>query len=266
MLEDAPLPVSPTTTKVEEEEITHHETLLGYTGTCRGRDPRWHGSLGATVDREAGWSSIRRVSSLLGDHDHATPCIVEPWERRGWRKNDTSQTIDRCLVYPLPQPMDAEQMLAWSEAQGGIRVAVFRTGRLADSCIGEVVIPLCDLVDGDERGPQRERRGWHELEIVDEEVPTKRKEKPAVHVRLQLVLRDDTEPNNEEKRLCRAVEAMIDPMNTETNTLTQSVGAYAREATKPLSTVVTANEYAVYAQNLLGRILDFGEGFKNLLT
>ena len=145
--------VSPTTTKVEEEEITHHETLLGYTGTCKGRDPRWHGSLGATVDREAGWSSIRRVSSLLGDHDHATPCIVEPWERRGWRKNDTSQTIDRCLVYPLPQPMDAEQMLAWSEAQGGVRVAVFRTGRLADSCIGEVVIPLCDLVDNDERGP-----------------------------------------------------------------------------------------------------------------
>ena len=136
--------------------------------------------MGATVDREAGWSSIRRVSSLLGDHDHATPCIVEPWERRGWRKNDTSQTIDRCLVYPLPQPMDAERMLAWSEAQGGVRVAVFRTGRLADSCIGEVVIPLCDLVDSDERGPQRERRGWHELEIVDEEVPKKRKEKPAL--------------------------------------------------------------------------------------
>ena len=38
--------------------------------------------------------------------------------------------------------------------------------------------------------------------------------------------------------------------------------APTREATKPLSTVVTANEYAVYAQNLLGRILDFGEGFK----
>ena len=125
---------------------------------------------------------------------------------------------------------------------------------------------MCDLVDNDERGPQRERRGWHELEIVDEEVPKKRKEKPAVHVRLQLVLRDDSEPNNEEKRLCRAVEAMIDPVTSESNTLTQSVGAYAREATKPLSTVVTANEYAVYAQNLLGRILDFGEGFKNLLT
>ena len=30
-------------------------------------------------------------------------------------------------------------------------------------------------------------------------VPKKRKEKPAVHVRLQLVLRDDSEPNNEEK-------------------------------------------------------------------
>ena len=45
---------------------------------------------------------------------------------------------------------------------------------------------------------------------------------------------------------------MIDPVTSESNTLTQSVGAYAREATKPLSTVVTANEYAVYAQNLLG--------------
>jgi len=85
-------------------------------------------------------------------------------------------------------------------------------------------------------------------------------------VRLQLVLRDDGEPDDSERRLCRAVEAMIDPVSTDTHTLTQSVGAYAREATKPLSTVVTANEYAVYAQNLLGRILDFGEGFKNLLT
>ena len=94
--------------------------------------------------------------------------------------------------------MDAEQTLAWSEAQGGGGSGL-PDGRLADSCIGEVVIPLCDLVDSDERGPQRERRGWHELEIVDEEVPKKRKEKPAVHVRLQLVLRDDTEPNNEEK-------------------------------------------------------------------
>ena len=55
---------------------------------------------------------------------------------------------------------------------------------------------------------------------------------------------------------------MIDPVTSESNTLTQSVGAYAREATKPLSTVVTANEYAVYAQNLLGRILDFGEGLR----
>ena len=96
----------------------------------QGRDPRWHGSLGATVDREAGWSSIRRVSSLLGDHDHATPCIVEPWERRGWRKNDTSPDHRQVFVYPLPQPMDAEQMLAWSEAQGGVRVAVFRTGTI----------------------------------------------------------------------------------------------------------------------------------------
>lgn len=267
MLEGAPLPV-------EDEELTHHETLLGYTGTCRGRDPRWHGSLGATVDREgtSGWASIRRLSTVLGESDHAPPCVVEPWERRGWRKNDRTQTTDRCLVYPLPQPIDEKNaLLPWRDAQGGVRIAVMKAGRMSDVQIGEVVVPLNELVDSTETGAQRERRGWHELKVMDEETVKRKKhsEPPAVHLRLQLSLRAPGAPSASEKATCRAVEAMApDGHVTEeqTSSLTQSVGAYAREATKPLSTVVTANEYAVYAQNLLGRILDFGESAKNLVT
>ena len=67
-----------------------------------------------------------------------------------------------------------------------------------------------------------------------------------------------------EKRLCRAVEAMIDPVTSESNTLTQSVGAYAG-SDKPLSTVVDGERVGrLRAKNLLGRILDFGEGLRIL--
>ena len=146
MLDDAPLPVSPcveinqcvgcnfdfhtgfSTTKVREEEITHHETLLGYTGTCQA-GPALARVLGR--DGRPGSRVVLETVSSPGTRPRP-PCIVEPWERRGWRKKHLAGG-DRCLVYPLPQPWTAEQMLAWSEAQGGVRVTIFRTGRLADS-------------------------------------------------------------------------------------------------------------------------------------
>ena len=112
-----------TTTKVEEEEITHHERIRIH-GHVSGRDPRWHGSLGRQSTGRPDGPRSGKARLLLGDA--ARTLIVEPWERRGWRKNDTSQTIDGVSCTPTAHGRGTSARPG--PAQGGVRAA---SGRAA---------------------------------------------------------------------------------------------------------------------------------------
>ncbi|KAK7249644.1 hypothetical protein SO694_00004211 [Aureococcus anophagefferens] len=276
----------------DEPRRLYDEHVLGYTGTAaKTCEPRWHGALGATLShRAAGPSAL--LSRLVGprfgggEADASSFAVVEPWERRGWagEARRAKPLVDRALVYPLLQPADGAELRPWAEATGVLVFRVMRQhpiDRLLDSCLGSVEVPVASLVDDDGgRGAQRERRGWHDLELSDDEsdaeappdVPyaKKKREPPALHLRLQLALRDTSAaPNPDERETSRAVEAMQDPDAADPAAhpdLRSRVVGVARDGLRPLSTAVTAHEYLAWAQNALGRYLDVMESMKNLVN
>ena len=280
------------TSEDDEPRRLYDEHVLGYTGTAaKTCEPRWHGSLGATLShRAAGPSALlsRLVGTRFGggEADTFSFAVVEPWERRGWagEARRAKPLVDRALVYPLLQPADGGELRPWAEATGVLVFRVMRQhpiDRLLDSCLGSVEVPVASLVDDDGgRGAQRERRGWHDLELSDDDsdaeappdVPhaRKKREPPALHLRLQLALRDTSAaPNPDERETSRAVEAMQDPDAADPAAhpdLRARVVGVARDGLRPLSTAVTAHEYLAWAQNALGRYLDVMESMKNLVN
>mmetsp|Transcript_12031 Transcript_12031/g.36182 ORF Transcript_12031/g.36182 Transcript_12031/m.36182 type:complete len:1189 (-) Transcript_12031:25-3591(-) len=289
--EESALPMSPAHSSDDRDETPPEqpaslfdERVLGYTGTSRQTsEPRWHGPLGAALDKPGGGASnlVKRFAArVAGRDDGASLAVVEPWPRRGWRggrvesSSSSKVLVDRALVCPVLRPIDENGALQeWSEHAAELRVTVMREhplDRLLDAEVGSAIVPVADLVDAIAKGPQRERRGWHALLAPGSEDATpssKTEEPPAVHLRLQLTLRDSTaKPAAQERAASRAVEAMVGDESFDNPSLQQNFTKVARDATRPLSTAVTAHEYVFYAQNVLGRYLDFLESLKNLFT
>ncbi|KAH8094305.1 hypothetical protein JL720_4300 [Aureococcus anophagefferens] len=125
--------------------------------------------------------------------------------------------------------------------------------------------------------PTPRAAGWHDLELSDDEsdaeappdVPyaKKKREPPALHLRLQLALRDTPAPNPDGGR--RRGRGHAGPGRRGPGgapDLRSRVVGVARDGLRPLSTAVTAHEYLAWAQNALGRYLDVMESMKNLVN
>ncbi|KAH8072442.1 hypothetical protein JL721_3717 [Aureococcus anophagefferens] len=281
------------TTPPEDDEPRrlYDEHVLGYTGTAaKTCEPRWHGALGATLShRAAGPSAL--LSRLVGprfgggEADACSFAVVEPWERRGWagEARRAKPLVDRALVYPLLQPADGGELRPWAEATGVLVFRVMRQhpiDRLLDSCLGSVEVPVASLVDDDGgRGAQRERRGWHDLELSDDEsdaeappdVPyaKKKREPPALHLRLQLALRDTSAAPNPDGGRRRARSRPCRTRTPRTRRRTGPAVARRRRRARRVAAAVDGrdrDEYLAWAQNALGRYLDVMESMKNLVN
>lgn len=306
------------------------ERILGYTATCRRTgEPRWHGSLGLSLEHRRRVDPSAVISRLVGSYYDSSSqwcaAVVEPWARRGFGER-SEPLIDRSLVYPVLRPRPAYGELApWGQVSGAVVFRVMRQhplDRLLDKQIGVVSVPVSSLVDPDadrRGGPQRERRAWFDLELDDEERRDSRDDtadgsetatavvasppdnhqatarQPALNLRLQLVLRPHPRraPSVEEVETSRAVEAMTQPLTAadeddhdvgvviassseahrdrDENQVVASVGGRTRSAVgavarNPISAVTSMHANTVYAQNLLGGILDVLESCKNALN
>ncbi|KAJ8608334.1 hypothetical protein CTAYLR_009420 [Chrysophaeum taylorii] len=285
-----------TTTTVEEESGSKNEEhVLGYTGTCRSKSPRWHGALGVSLEhRRRRRDPSALISRLVGSLNVYGAAVVEPWERRGF--GETAQPlVDRSLVYPVLRPAEGGELLPWSKSGGMLKFRVVREhplDRLLDKQLGAVSVAVASLVDpdGDRRGgPQKERRGWHDLDDLDLDDGDENEEKndpvenddddddeseappPGLNLRLQLILaKPRSTPTLEDMETSRAVEAMANAkLDSPQNSPDRDAKNYRTNKNRlhnPLSTVVSVHANATYAQNVLGWSLDILESLKNAFS
>lgn len=195
-------------------------------------------------------------------------------------------------------------LLPWRMSQAVLRFSVFwenpadQEGLAEDLLEGHVTVPLSSLVADEGRGgPQPERQGWYKLTApVDDTAPADMSATPAttndheasgggegsgawpaIELRLQLVLRDPTEPITDEAREASAAVAEATARAAATKHSVALLPSSSSQSLFPLddapstasSTLTTLfglRDTAASVQNWLASTLDQIESTKNLLN
>ncbi|KAJ1452725.1 hypothetical protein M885DRAFT_619701 [Pelagophyceae sp. CCMP2097] len=186
--------------------------------------------------------------AALVDHDGDGESGVQR-ERRGWY--DVAMASDHDAAAPRPPGDDTRDVAATPRAgeaptPTAMHLLATTVSTIKHTLAGDA--PSSPAV-ADGNGKPRER-------------PT-----AALNLRLQLTLRDAAlPPTAAEAQTSRAVEALHQLAGRSGDEGGDEGGRRARGTVNPLATVTTVHGHAIYAQNVLGAIVDFYESLKNALS
>ncbi len=184
------------------------------------------------------------------------------------------------FIFPVLQPISSGgYLIPWSQYHGFLRFEAFLANpfnSIMDTFIGEVRIPLSCLISKEDLGgggQQPEVRGWYSLSTLTEnnifrppgedltEEWTSSDDPPALDLRMQITLRDETAPPTpDEKEASRAVFQLL---NSRYNSSESRGGGRSKN---PLTALFKLRNSISAVLRVVIKILDMAEALKNLLN
>ncbi len=200
-----------------------------------------------------------------------------------WHSNSPGVGDDGHLSFSFPvlQPISSGgHLVPWSQYHGFLKFEAFLANPFnsaMDTYIGETRIPLSCLIskEGDlSGGEQPEVRGWYPLSTSTEYIPgppgedhltnewTSSDDTPAIYLRMQITLRDETEPPTpDEKEASRAVFQLLNSSH-----YTSDKSQRSGRSKNPLTALFKLRDSISAVLRVVINILGMAEALKNLLN